>query len=210
MRVQRIPVGELDANCFIATDEETGQSFVTDPGSKSAELTKALESVGNIRYILLTHGHFDHIGYAAELRKQYPDALIVIGRADSGMTMDDKLNLSVFLGFSTEHFTADILVDDGDELEFAGKKIIVAETPGHTRGGVCYIVGSELFTGDTLMKMTMGRSDFPGGNEEELFASLGRIAALPGDYAVHCGHGPDTTLGDERKYNEYMKKGMNQ
>ena len=177
-----------------------------DTGDYSFELKKRIKEFGaeKVKYILLTHGHLDHIGYASEMREEFPSAKIVIGKDDAHFTNEDDLNLSSLFGMTFRHFDADILVEDGSELAFGSKKIKVISTPGHTKGGVCYIFGDCIFTGDTLFRGCIGRTDFPTSSKEDMKKSLEKLEALDGNYKVYCGHESNTTLDHERKNNIYM------
>lgn len=206
IKTECMVLGELETNCFFVKDDEAGVSFVVDPAEYSDVLEKKINGFGaeKLKYILLTHGHFDHIGGAAALKRRYPDAKIVIGRKESEFTNNDKLNLSKFFGSAVEHFSADLLVEENSELDFGENKIKVIETPGHTKGGVCYILKANIFTGDTIMRQTTGRMDFPTGNSREMFESASKIASLEGDYNLYCGHGRNSTLEFERSHNIAM------
>ncbi len=207
IKTERFPVGELEANCFFVTDEEAKEAFLVDTGDYSYELEERIRDfgAGNIKYLLLTHGHFDHIGYVAEMKKKMPWVKIVIGKDDAHFTKENDL-LALAYGMPPERFEADILAEDGTELPFGTQTIKVLATPGHTKGGVCYLVGNSLFTGDTLIKGTIGRTDFPTGDIVEMMASLRKLMALEGDYHVYCGHDNNTTLQKERTMNPYMRK----
>ena len=207
LRIECYPLGELAANCYFVFDEEAGVSFIVDMGAPSEKVIGRINEFGGdrLKYILLTHGHFDHIGNTAELKKMYPDAQIVIGEKDSDFTDKDSLNLSVFFGLKNESFKADITVNDGDKLPFGNSFIEILSTPGHTAGGVCYKLGNYLFTGDTIMKCTTGRMDFPTGNMEDMLRSAKKIAGLDGNLILLCGHGEKTTLEYERMNNIAMR-----
>lgn len=207
IKVECFPLGELQANCYFVKNTESGISLLIDMGDSSSEVEKRIDEFGaeKLKYVLLTHGHFDHIGNTADIKRKYPDVKIVIGEKDSAFTNNDTLNLSAFFSEKTEHFNADITVNDGDELEFGNEKIKVLSTPGHTRGGVCYIIGDNLFTGDTIMSRTTGRIDFPTGSRGEMIKSVKKIASLDGNFNVYCGHGEQTTLDFERKNNIFME-----
>ncbi len=208
IKVERFPVGELDANCFFVTDDEAQEAFLVDTGDYSFKLEERIKQFGaeKVKYILLTHGHFDHIGYVVEMKKKIPWAKIVIGEDDAHFTNEDDLNLAWHFGLSMKHFDADILVGEGSELNFGNEKIKVISTPGHTRGGVCYILGDNIFTGDTLFRGSIGRTDFPTGDKEEMLQSLKKLSELDGNYNVYCGHESNTTLDFERKNNIYMAR----
>ena len=206
IKIERFVVGEIEANCFFVTDDEENLAFLVDTGDYSFELKKRIKEFGaeKVKYILLTHGHLDHIGYASEMREKFPSAKIVIGKDDAHFTNEDDLNLSSLFGMTFRHFDADILVEDGSELAFGSKKIKVISTPGHTKGGVCYIFGDCIFTGDTLFRGCIGRTDFPTSSKEDMKKSLEKLEALDGNYKVYCGHESNTTLDRERKNNIYM------
>ena len=206
IKIERFVVGEIEANCFFVTDDEENLAFLVDTGDYSFELKKRIKEFGaeKVKYILLTHGHLDHIGYASEMREEFPSAKIVIGKDDAHFTNEDDLNLSSLFGMTFRHFDADILVEDGSELAFGSKKIKVISTPGHTKGGVCYIFGDCIFTGDTLFRGCIGRTDFPTSSKEDMKKSLEKLEALDGNYKVYCGHESNTTLDYERKNNIYM------
>ncbi len=208
IEIKCYPVGELQANCYYIFDTDQEISFVVDPGDYSSELEEQIIKDGTekVMYILLTHGHFDHIGYTSTLHKLCPSAKIVIGKGDSGFTSNDILNLSsYFSGEGVEHFKADVEASDNDSLSFGQKAITVLNTPGHTTGGVCYILEDIIFTGDTIISGTTGRTDFPTGSNKEMLASVNRIRNLEGDYRMFCGHGESTTLEYERKHNYIMR-----
>lgn len=208
LKVQCFPVGELQANCYFVSDEASGVSLLIDTGAPSSQMDMAVERFGSekLRYILLTHGHFDHIGNTAAVKRAYPAAKIVIGREEEEFTSRDTLNLSLYFEGGLEHFKPDILVDDGDVLPFGNEEIRVISTPGHTRGGVCYLIGSLLFTGDTIISGTTGRMDFPTGSSRDMVRSVAKLARIKGNPRVYCGHGESSTLDEERKNNIFMEK----
>lgn len=208
IKAERFIVGEIEANCYFVTDDEAKAAFLVDTGDYSYELEQRIREYGaeKVKYILLTHGHLDHIGYTAEMKKKMPWVQIVIGKEDSHFTNEDDFNLAWQFGMTIQHFDADILVEDGSELEFGMNKIKVISTPGHTKGGVCYLLGDCIFTGDTLFRGCIGRTDFPTGNKKEMASSLKKLAALDGDYKIYCGHDRATTLDFERKNNIYITR----
>ena len=212
IEVHKFPLGELEANCFFVTDKENDCSFVIDPGSRSDRLTETIDSFGaeKLKYILLTHGHFDHIGFAAGLKSKYPDSKLVIGTKDSPFTKNDSLNLAVYFGIGCEHFDADMTVNDEESIPFGNDYIKVLSTPGHTEGSVCFLLGEQLFTGDTLMSMSCGRTDFPTGSRDDMIASLKKIYDMEGNPYVYCGHGEDSRLEYERKNNPVMRAALNE
>ncbi len=198
----------FSANCYLVKDEETGEALLIDPGSygeRQKEYIKA-QGIENLKYILLTHGHFDHMIGVERFRNAFGGE-VVIHQADA-----DKISSAVgslYSRFEREipfaSATADIKVKDGDKLSFGGGEIEVIHTPGHTKGGVCYKIGDVLFTGDTLFKDSIGRTDFPDSDGNEMLSSLKKLSAIEGDYKVYPGHESATTLDFERKYNRYLK-----
>jgi glyoxylase-like metal-dependent hydrolase (beta-lactamase superfamily II) len=157
--------------------------------------------------ILLTHGHFDHIAGLARL-KAATDATIWVHEADALMLMNDVKNLSVLMGMRCEHVPTDKLLKGGETLNLNGISIKVLHTPGHSPGGVSYLVDEAhvVFTGDTLFKVSVGRTDFMGSNESDLYQSiLEKLFVLPDDYTAYPGHMDETTIGFEKKYNSFVQ-----
>ena len=204
--VKTFVLGEVSTNTYIVTEDETGVTAVVDPSVADGELLKFIENL-DVKYILLTHGHFDHI-MGAEAVKKATGAKIVIHKDDEIAFTDGKISLISYHHPEINlNLNGDIIVEDGTNIPFGNTNIYVMHTPGHTRGGVCYIFENEklLFSGDTLFKLSAGRTDFIGGNPRTEILSLRKIAALDGDYKVYPGHGESTTLSYERQYNRYIK-----
>lgn len=193
-------------NTYIVTDEETGETAVVDPSLSEAKLIEKLKSK-KVKYILLTHGHFDHIG-GVNLVKEETDAKVVVHKEDEEMLCDSNKNeFKKHFGYEMAPIYADILVEDGSELMLGNSKFSVMHTPGHTKGGVCYIFNDDrvLFSGDTLFKLTVGRTDLYGGDARTELMSLLKISNLEGDYAIYPGHEDATTLQFERENNRHMR-----
>lgn len=203
MQIKTMPLGDMGANCHIITDDD-GITAVVDPGYPDEALFAAIEGSA-VRYIFLTHGHFDHIMGAAAV-KERTGAQVVMHADDVPMLTDENLSLAceMYPGRQTP-VTPDILVADGDVVDFAGG-VEVLHTPGHTPGSVCYKLGNVIFTGDTLFCLTVGRTDFPGGSIQALIRSVDRLFALPGDYVLYTGHNRATTMDAERKHNRFVRK----
>lgn len=206
INVKSTVVGELKVNCYIIEDIETGSIAVVDPGDNSTTLKKLIaEKSDKIEYILLTHGHFDHIGYAKEL-KSLTNAQVVISKQDEPLLSDSKLNLSLsFYGVPVPIVTADITLEDNCELTLGKTTLKYISTPGHTRGSGCFIADNCIFTGDTLMKLSMGRTDLPTSNNTDMFASLRKLYNLNENYTVYPGHGGISNLEYEKNYNPFLK-----
>lgn len=193
MTVTSLPVGSIGTNCYLLYDETTRDAAVIDPGDNAKPVAARIRELGlNVRGILLTHGHFDHCGDVKRIRK-LTGAQVFVHPADR--------DLPIMLRRGLE---ADRDLADGDVLDLAGTRLRVLHTPGHTPGSVCFLCGDLLFSGDTLFAGSCGRTDFPGGSWPEMLASLRRLAELEGDYKVYPGHGEETTLEQERRFNPYM------
>ena len=202
MLIKTIPVGNLETNCYVVTDEKTLDCAVIDPGDESNLILDYLEDNHlNCRAIMLTHGHFDHTGAVDAVRKA-TGAVVYINERD------DKKNAS---GFHFPYTLPDdgVYYDNGDTVDIAGLHFEIIATPGHTPGGVTIRCENALFTGDTLFRGSCGRVDLPGGDMEQELKSLKRICSLPGDYEVYPGHMDSSTLERERLFNYYCREAMN-
>ena len=211
MKIICIPVGAIEANCYLVTAGDA--ALVIDPGDRTPALEQAiLPLASKIRYILLTHRHADHLMAAAWL-KDLTHAETVIHPDDAAGLSDPSVSLSAAMqvfSHTQSPIEADRLVGEGDTLACGDMQIAVLHTPGHSAGGVCYKINhggqTALFTGDTLFAGAVGRTDLPSGNYAALLRSVARLAALPGDCSVYPGHGPATTLERERRQNPYMRE----
>lgn len=203
MKVISEKFGSMDNNCSLIIDEKTNQSALVDCNEFSQ---KMIDMIGDtdLKYILLTHGHFDHIIGARDTKAKY-GAKVVISSEDKPMLSSSKLSLAAFCNAPQNDVEADVVVADGDEITLGDTVIKVMSTPGHTSGSVCYIAENCIFSGDTLFYCSCGRTDFPSGSPEQMMSSLQKLKALDGDYKVYTGHNNLTTLDFERKNNPYMK-----
>ena len=211
MKITKVDLGhEIFANCYVLTDEASGESAIVDPAYFNADIKQTFFDAGakNIKYILLTHGHFDHI-FGVPGLKEASGAKVVIHEKDAGHLLDSSKSLADG-NFPEKQIpvTADITVRDGDKLYLGDEEISVMNTPGHTMGSVCYILENDrvIISGDTLFCMTAGRTDFFDGNENMMIDSLKRLIALEGDYRVLPGHNRETTLERERTRNWYIRR----
>lgn len=195
--------GKLENNCYLITDRATGKSALVDCAEDSEEM-RAFIGDAQLEYILLTHGHFDHITGVKGI-KELTGAKAVISREDEPMLSSSRFSLAVFCGGTQNNTMAELVVGDGDIITLGESEIKVIATPGHTKGGVCYLCDDKLFTGDTLFFCSCGRTDFPGGSSTEIIASLKKLAALEGNLIVYPGHERTSTLDFERAANPYMK-----
>lgn len=204
MNIKVLPVGELGTNCYILSDEDSKLAAVIDPGDEAGRILAQVKEDGvQVKYILLTHGHYDHTTAVPELHEAVPDARIYIHQADSHGAGGRLFPLA-------SQVDDLLLYDEGDVLKLGGLSIEVMNTPGHSLGSVVLKVGDVLFTGDTLFAGSCGRTDLRGGNYEQMLASLKRLARLEGDYRVLPGHDVASTLNRERQTNYYMKEAMGQ
>ena len=207
MRINSAPIGELGTNCYIITDEESGESAAVDCAVFDAGYEALLRRAGvtKLKYILLTHGHFDHVSGVKAL-KDVCGGQIVIHPEDAACLTDPKKSLNSYVKYAAlSPVPADILAEEGGKLSLGKQKITVMHTPGHTRGSVCYLTENEMFCGDTLFRLSMGRTDLPGGSTLTLFASLERIGRMEGEYEIFPGHGETTTLAYEKRNNHYLR-----
>lgn len=204
MKVVTKYFGNMNNNCSLIVDEKTNDSALIDCTEYSQKMIDLIGNT-NLKYILLTHGHFDHIIGTRDVKKHF-GAKVVISKEDEPMLTSARQSLAIFCGAEQNNVDADIVVSDGDVIELGDISIKVMSTPGHTKGSVCYIAEDYIFAGDTLFKLECGRTDFPGGSGAEMQQSLYRLADLDGDYKVITGHEDCTTLDFERKYNPYMKQ----
>lgn len=207
MKVVRITAA-MDQNAYIVCKEGSDCAFVVDPGWGCDNILARLceEGIEDVTHILLTHGHFDHTGAAAELRRA-TGAKVCVHERDAGMLKSPSDSLASMFGIRMQPCEADMLLRGGETLHAAGMEVRVLHTPGHSGGSVCYIAGDVMFSGDTLFYLSCGRTDLPGGDPIEYCDTLsGVIAKLGADYTVYTGHGPQTTLYNEIRNNPFFRR----
>ncbi len=203
MKIDVIPLGYIQANCYLISTESA--AVVVDPGYDSDAVTDFLKKNANKeRLILLTHGHFDHIGGAYKLREQ-TDTKIAIGKLDNPALSNPVYNLSDEFNAGLTPFSADILLNDNDVFSVGDLSFKVLHTPGHTVGGVSFLLDKVLFSGDTLFAGSIGRTDFYGGDFATLKASVEKLYTLDGDTVVLSGHGGKTTIEYEKNNNPFIR-----
>ena len=192
MEINKVVVGDLQVNCYIISNGN--DAVVIDAGDDYENIIKEAKGK-NIKAVLLTHGHFDHVGAVQDLHEA-TGCKVYLCPAD--LTMPAKWTGGELCYTDT--------YGEGDELDLAGLHIRVLHTPGHTPGSVCLLVDDTLFSGDTLFAGSCGRTDLPGGDNEALLASLRRLDAIEEDYTVCPGHSASTKLAREKQYNPFIKK----
>ena len=198
-------VSEIMTNCSYLVDEATGKSAVVDPGGKSQKLIEQIKSDGgNLEYVMLTHGHYDHILFAKELADMF-GAKIVTGKHNDEFLSNPDLNLTAKHFLEMTPFKADILLDDGDKFMLGETEITYLYTPGHTSGCGVFIFDDVIICGDVLFRESCGRTDLPTGDGYTIMQSLKRLKELDGDYNVIPGHDSFTTLEHERRFNPFMR-----
>ncbi len=209
MKVRVIPMAVMSVNCLIISDEATGYGAVVDPGGNHAAdkiLSMATANNIEIKYILLTHAHFDHMLSLEDLREK-TGAPLALHKFDAETITDPELTFMAQYGGAKEGSKpAEIILEDCDIITLGETKIEVIHTPGHTAGSVCYKSGDTIITGDTLFRGNIGRCDLYGGDEMAMDESLRRLIALAGDYKLYPGHGSTTTLSRERAENVYLRR----
>lgn len=193
----------LQENTYLLTDVDTHTGIIIDPGCYTSEMKEQLQNM-DLKYIILTHGHGDHIANLPELRRDYPEAIVIAGTKERALLLNPTHNGSTQFSPSPVAETADRYVCDGDSVEFGGATFAFIETPGHTAGGICIYGDGKVFTGDTLFFRSIGRTDLYSGNPDEIRKSLHRLMQLPDETVVYPGHGITTTIGDEKKGNPFV------
>jgi len=195
MHIVTMPLGAYQTNCYLLWQDGQDSCLVIDPGYEPERVLQQADRLGKqIEAILLTHGHFDHVGGVRQLAAD-TDCNVYLCQQD--LSMPQQMTAGPLYYTHT--------YGEGDTLTLAGITLQVLHTPGHTPGSVCLMAEDALFSGDTLFEGSCGRTDLPGGDTATILASLARLRQLPGDYRVFPGHGPATTLSEERRFNPYLK-----
>lgn len=204
LKVKFFIVGNVQTNCYIISNSNTKEAIVVDPGDAPSKIEDYLNSNDLVcKAILLTHGHFDHILAAEELREKY-HVKIYIHEDEAALVSDPEMNVSLYFTGREYSLKPDVLLKDNEQLNLAGQAIRVIHTPGHTGGGVCYLLEEHgiLFSGDTLFRGSVGRTDFPTGDGKKLIEVIKeKLMVLDDSISVYPGHGMMTTIGYERNNN---------
>jgi hydroxyacylglutathione hydrolase len=205
--IEKMPVGPLETNCYLIAGDEGGPGAVIDPGDYADQILAVAERLGiNIEKIIVTHGHWDHIGALADLAN-LTGAEVLVHKKDAEYLTDPDKNLSGLV-FARRERRADRSVEDGDIIKIGDLDLRVIHTPGHTPGSMSILVENNLFCGDLIFFGSIGRTDLPGGSRDEMHHSLhAKAMMLPDETNIYPGHGPVTTVGREREENPYISNG---
>ncbi|MFR8738763.1 MAG: MBL fold metallo-hydrolase [Eubacterium sp.] len=202
MRIRSVTVSECYTNCYICMNKDTKEGFIVDPGDDELKISVNVSRLEMIpKAILLTHGHFDHIGAVNQLKERY-NIPVIVGAKEEKILTDSRMNLSSMFGEPVK-VNGDKFLEDGENFQVAGFDIQYVLTPGHTPGSGCFYIEEEqvLFSGDTLFQASRGRTDFPGGSESDIIKSIkNKLLVLPGETEVYPGHMNITNIDSEKVY----------
>jgi hydroxyacylglutathione hydrolase len=206
MKIEALSLGPLNTNAYLLSDPDTGKGIIIDPGMNPQPLIKRIANL-EIEAILLTHAHFDHIGGVDEIRKLKKCPVYLHDLEADWLTNPKKNGSARYaeLGAPIVTDPAEYALDEGQVLDFLGIQLKVFHTPGHSPGSVSFLYENHLFGGDVLFKLSVGRTDLPGGDSNALLDSIqGKLFELDDEVVVYPGHGPRTTIGFEREHNPYV------
>lgn len=199
MLIKKMVLGSYQENAYIIINEETREAIIIDPGDEGKSLVSYIKGLNvKLQYILLTHGHLDHVGAVDDLREEF-NIPAYISEADMKYIERRKVAFG-------QMKRADFFLKEGDSLSFGNMPVKIFETPGHSKGSLCFLIDNVLYVGDVLFQGSIGRTDLPGGEFNELISSIkDKLMKLPGNTRVMPGHGPETTLSQEKSFNIYLR-----
>lgn len=207
MKIKTLVVGPLEVNCYLVWDEESMEGIVIDPGSEGLRIVREIERLGfTTTYIVNTHCHVDHIGSNADLKEAFPQALLAVPEKDIPLFRAPQNSMLVMICNAKPSPEPELLLNEGDTIPVGKEELKVIETPGHTLGSICLYGSGVVFTGDTLFAGSVGRTDLPFSQHEALFASVRKkLFILPEETKVLPGHGPASTIGQEKRFNPFFR-----
>lgn len=206
MILERLVVGPLEENTYIIGDETTKQAIVVDPGDEGDRIIEIINARGlQVKAIICTHTHFDHVGAAGDVKKAAGGNILI--HKDDLEVYSTAKDQAAFWGYDIDDIPEpDGFIGEGDVIEVGNMRFKVLHTPGHSPGGICLYGEGILITGDTIFKGSVGRTDFPGGSKEQLKQSFRRLLDLPEETKIFSGHGPETSVGIEKKTNFFVNE----
>ncbi|MDR1495803.1 MAG: MBL fold metallo-hydrolase [Clostridiales Family XIII bacterium] len=208
MQIRTFELGSLGTNCYLVWDDtdDAKEAFIVDPADFTDQVRSVVADEGlSLKYIILTHGHGDHVGGVNAILSAYPGVTLAAGKDEVSILADSSYNFTSYLSGRAETFQPDILLSDGDELTVGAIPLRVIATPGHTIGGISILIPGAVFSGDTLFRTSIGRTDLPTGDYDTLERSIReRLYTLPDDTDVYPGHMGPTTIGYEKRYNVFV------
>lgn len=209
MKIKKFVVSMMVTNCYVVYDEKSFEGIIIDPGAEEDKIIDFISKEKiNIKAIVLTHAHFDHIGALKDLIDEYSQAPLLICEGEEIVLRNSEINLSSYYGEKIE-LKADRILKDGEEFSFSDCTFKTIHTPGHTPGGACFYFEKEkvLFSGDTLFFESIGRTDFELGSLKSLIKAINeKLIILPEDVTVYSGHGIETNIGHEKRYNPFLSE----
>lgn len=206
LEIKCYPFGPLGENTYLITDRSTGFKAVLDPGYFGNDILADIGNIDSLKYILLTHGHFDHFAAAADYMTAFPDAAFAVPEGESYLLGGSRDNNWMAAGSSRSKCPdASMHLAEGDTFKLGETVFRVIETPGHTEGGICFVTDDEVFTGDTLFRLSVGNTAFETGDWDTMVRSIEqKLYTLPDDLVVYPGHGESTTIGYEKRANPFV------
>ncbi|MDD4773883.1 MAG: MBL fold metallo-hydrolase [Eubacteriales bacterium] len=207
IKISTFILGDMQTNCYFLIDERSSETAVVDPAASADKIIRKINERNlKVKYIILTHAHFDHMMALEELRDMLRVPVYVHEQDAPALLNPEQSYMNSFGNSKVPGKPADLLLNDGDTLSLGQSSIKILHTPGHTKGSICLITEDNIISGDTLFRGDIGRYDLYGGDFNQLKQSLQKIAALDGDYKIYPGHGSSTGLNTERKNNIYLIK----